>query len=105
MPQNISTTTPKMTFKRKGTIHDPIKSFQVNDSTIIAIYKGFLGPLDILVKYRQKMKTGKWSSIRTPKHIHWTVDILMKMQTYEKLMEEFTDFFIDLWNTTKPMQT
>lgn len=96
---------PKMSFNRKGVLHDPIKVFQVNNSTIIAIYKGLLSPLDILVKYRQKLHNGKWSSLRTPKHIHWTVDILMKMQTYDQLTRDFIDFFIEIWNNTIPLKT
>src|SRR3990167_9001714 len=96
---------PKMNFKREGIIHEPLKVFQVNDSTILAVYKGSLSPLDILIKFRQKLTSRKWSNIRTPQHIHWTVDILMKMQTYEQLTREFIDFFINIWESTNPMQT
>ncbi len=54
---------PTMNFKKNGIIHKPIKFFRVNDSTIIAIYKGSLSPFDILIKYRQKMNDGKRSAI------------------------------------------
>ena len=96
---------PKMIFRRDGIEHNPIKKFQVNDNIIIAVYKGSLSPLDILIKYRQKLKNGRWSRIRTPKHIHWTVDILMKMQTFKDLTQEFLDFFIDIWNQTTPIKS
>jgi len=90
--------------KSKG--QDPIKYFQVNDSTILAIYPGSLSKLDILIKYRQKNKTtGKWSNIRTPKHIHWVVDILLKMQSYRQLTRKFIDYFISIWVKTKPLKT
>ncbi len=95
----------KMSFNKNGQLHEPIKTFQVNHSTVIAIYKGSLSPLDILIKYKQKLKNGKWSSLRTPKHIHWTVDILMKMQSYEELTKGFLDFFIGIWNKTVPLQS
>lgn len=94
---------PKMVYKRKGIEHHPIKTLKVNDSNIIAFYKGSFSEFDILIKYRQKLKDGKWSAIRTPKHIHWAVDILLKMQTYKELTTEFLDFFIDIWNSTKPL--
>lgn len=94
----------KMSFNKAGQLHIPIKTFQVNDSTIIAIYKGSLSPLDILIKYKQKLKNGKWSSLRTPKHIHWTVDILMKMQAYKDLTNKFLGFFIVIWENTVPLQ-
>lgn len=96
---------PKMSFKKKGIKQNPIKVFQVNDNTIIAVYKGSLSPFDILIKYKQKLKNGKWSRIRTPKHIHWTVDILMKMQTFKDLTQQFLDFFIDIWNKTTPIKS
>lgn len=96
---------PAMTFKEDGIIYYPLKIFKVNGSTIIAVYKGVLSPLDILIKYRQKLKNAnKWSRVRTPKHIHWTVDILMKMQSYGDLTKEFLDFFINIWNKTVPLK-
>ena len=101
----MSSDIPKMSYNQKGIEHQPIKTFQVNDNTIIAVYQGALSPLDILIKYRQKLKPGKWSNLRTPKHIHWTVDILMKMQTYKDLTTEFLNFFLDLWASTTPLQT
>lgn len=94
----------KMSFNKEGQFHSPIKTFQVNDSTIIAVFKGSLSPLDILIKYKQKLKNGKWSALRTPKHIHWTVDILMKMQSYKELTREFLDFFVDIWDNTTPLK-
>lgn len=101
----VSFSDVKMSFNKSGQCHVPIKIFQVNGSTIIAVYKGSLSPLDILIKYKQKLKNGKWSSLRTPKHIHWTVDILMKMQTYEELTKEFLEFFINIWENTVPLQS
>jgi hypothetical protein len=100
----METILPKMNFRKKGVEYCPIKVFKVNDRTVIAIYKGALSELDILIKYRQLLNDGKWSAIRTPKHIHWTVDILMKMQAYKDLTSEFLDFFIDIWNNTKPIK-
>jgi len=94
-----------MEFNKNGTHHIPIKTFQVNDSTILAVYKGSLSPLDILIKYRQKLRDGRWSNIRTPKHIHWVVDILMKMQSYKELTEEFIGFFINVWHETVPLSS
>ena len=96
---------PNMIFRREGVAHNPIKSFKVNDNIIIAVYEGSLSPFDILIKYRQKLNNGRWSRIRTPKHIHWTVDVLMKMQGFKGLTQEFIDFFIDIWNQTKPIKS
>jgi hypothetical protein len=95
---------PAMDFRKNDVLHTPIKVFQVNGNTILAIYMGSISPLDILIKYRQKLKSGKWSNIRTPKHIHWTVDILLKMQTYPELTKQFLAYFIEIWNNTTPLK-
>ena len=42
---------------------------------IIYVFQGSLSQFDIVIKYR---KDG--TRIRTPKHIHWVVDVLMKIQ-------------------------
>lgn len=91
---------PSMTFNKGGIEHIPIKTIKVNNSIVLAVYAGALSEFDILIKYRQKLPDGKWTAIRTPKHIHWTVDILMKIQTYPKLTGEFLDFMIGIWNNT-----
>lgn len=95
----------KMEFKKKGRLFKPIKFFRVNDSTILCVYKGTFSRFDLLIRYRQKLRSGKWSRLRTPKHIHWTVDVLMKMQTYKKLTQEFIGFFLDVWHKTKPIRS
>ncbi len=86
-----------MRFKRQGEIIEPISVIKVNDSFILAIYRGRKGPADILIKYRQKLKNGKWSNIRTPKHIHWTVDILIKMFQEENLTKQFIEELMKIW--------
>lgn len=47
---------------------------------IIFVFQGTLSQFDIVIKYKKDRKR-----IRTPKHIHWVVDILMKMQENERL--------------------
>jgi len=86
-----------MTFKRGGDTKVPISVIKVNNDFILAIYKGRKGPADILIRYRQKLKNGKWSSIRTPKHIHWTVDILIKMFQVEGLTKQFIEKLMMIW--------
>ena len=44
----MSNDLPKMSSTKKGIIQNPIRVFQVNDNTIIAVYKGSLSPFDIL---------------------------------------------------------
>ncbi len=86
-----------MTFRSRGDTIIPISVIKVNDDFIVAIYRGRKGPADILIRYRQKLKNGRWSNIRTPKHIHWTVDILIKMFQEEHLTKQFIDELVNVW--------
>jgi hypothetical protein len=88
-----------MTFKSRGKIITPLSVIKINDSYILAIYKGNKSPAGIIIRYRQKLKNGKWSNIRTPKHIHWTVDILIKMFQNEQLTKQFLDELMKIWRT------
>ncbi len=83
----------------------PLAEFPVNDTFYVAIYQGSLSPYDILIKYRQ-FEDGKWSRIRTPKHIHWAVDILIKQHIENNATEQLIDSLIDLWdNTIQPIRS
>ena len=68
------------------------------------MYQGEFSKYDILIKYRQKNKN-KWSRIRTPKHIHWAVDILIKMHSDKEKTEQFLDFLIEVWDRTQPIKS
>ena len=65
---------------------------------IIYAFQGSLSQYDILIKYR---KDG--TRIRTPKHIHWVVDILMKMQGNEMLTKQYLVAIQHCWNTCSPL--
>ena len=86
-----------MTAKWDKIIHVPLSAIRVNSDYILAIYKGKKGKADIVIKYRQKLKNGKWSNIRTPKHIHWTVDMLIKMFQERELTQSFLDELMKIW--------
>ena len=76
---------------------EPLAIIEVDDAYILAVYQGFLSEYDLLIRYRQR-DTG-WSRIRTPKHIHWAVDAILKMQYNDKETKKFLQFLINLWNT------
>jgi len=79
--------------------------FKIGKNYILGVYEGRLSPNDILIKYRQKERDGKWSRIRTPKHIHWAVDILMKMQKEKELTQRFLRFLLKKWEKVKPIES
>ena len=70
----------------------------VFDHYVIYVFQGELSQFDILVKYN---KDGH--RIRTPKHIHWVVDILMKMQGNENLAKKYLLAIQKCWNNCNPL--
>jgi len=94
-----------MSFNKKGKLVTPLKIFLPDDKTIIGVYQGSFSKFDILIKYRQVKKDRSWSNIRTPKHIHWAVDLLIKMHSNKKKIRQFLDFLLDIWNKTLPIKS
>lgn len=92
-----------MSFNHEKKKVEPIEVFEVNGSYILGVYGGSFSKRDILIKYRQK-NGDSWSRIRTPKHIHWAVDIMLKMQLKEEETKRFLDFLIDVWGSVKPIR-
>lgn len=92
-----------MSFRKKGEKRIPLFVSRINEKFIIAVYQGSFSKYDILIKYRQRNKD-KWSRIRTPKHIHWAVDVLIKMHSDKEKTEQFLDFLIESWNKTRPFK-
>jgi hypothetical protein len=93
-----------MDFNKNGVKHIPLKTFTLFNSHILSVYQGSLSELDLLVKFRI-YNNSKWSRQRTPKHIHWAVDILIKMSHNKSLTREFLKIFNELWEATKPHKT
>ena len=71
-------------WKPKGKLKiKAFKEFALKDGTIIGIFQGSKGKnpeLDIVVKYKDSYTK---SVVRTPKHIHWVIDLLIYM--YDKI--------------------
>lgn len=65
---------------------------------IIYVFQGTLSKFDILIKYKKGNKR-----TRTPKHIHWVVDILMKMQGEEMLTKKYLEAIQNCWITCVPL--
>ncbi len=87
---------------------EPLVIIEVNDTYILGVYQGSLSDYDLLLRYRQKDEGTRsgWSRIRTPKHIHWAVDAIIKMHHNDNETKQFLQFLIDLWdNQIQPLKT
>ena len=72
----------------------------VFENYVIYVFQGELSNFDILIRYKKADKR-----IRTPRHIHWVVDILMKMQGNEELTKNYLLAIQNCWNTCVPLQS
>ena len=85
-----------MRFKRKGVEHTAIKEIKLDDGTIIAVFEGNRGykpDHDILIKYQEKGKR-----LRTPKHIHWVIDLLIKKEHNKELTLKFMKYLREIYD-------
>lgn len=84
---------------------NPLVEFPVNGTFYVAIYQGTLSEYDVLIKYRQ-LENGRWSRIRTPKHIHWAVDLLIKQHLENNETERLLEHLIWVWdNNIQPIRS
>ena len=60
---------------RNNNTQKSIMDIKIDDNYTIYVFQGNISKNDILIKYS---KNGK--RMRTPKHIHWVIDILLKEQ-------------------------
>jgi hypothetical protein len=80
------------------------KEFHLKDGTIIGVFQGSKGnrpDLDIVVKYKDKYTK---NVVRTPKHIHWVIDLLIKKEHNEKLTLEFIKYLLDMYDKIEPFK-
>lgn len=74
-----------------------IIEYEFNDY-VLYVFPGKLSQFDILIKYK---KDG--NKIRTPKHIHWVVDILLKMENKKTKTRQFLKKIKQIWENSQPM--
>ena len=84
--------------KIKNGTQTAIIEFEFSNYTIF-VFQGTISEFDIVVKYKKEK-----NKLCTPKHIHWVVDILMKMQSKKKLAKAFLLSIKSLWDSCQPLQ-
>jgi hypothetical protein len=95
-----------MTWTPKG--GSPIVSFRefvTNDGATIAVFQGSKGKrpeLDIVVKYRDRFTKGL--RLRTPKHIHWVIDLLLKKEHNRALTLAFVNYLLKTYDEVEPFR-
>ncbi len=78
------------------------KDIKLTNGVIVGIFQGSRGArpdLDIIVKYQEPEK-----SVRTPQHLHWTIDLLIKKEHTRKVTLEFVQYLLDMWDRIVPFR-
>jgi hypothetical protein len=93
-----------MTWKPGGGFEQTaFKQFTLKDGSIIAVFQGARGQrpdLDIVVKYRDKHT--KTIRPRTPQHIHWVIDLIIKREHNRALTMEFVRYLVKCYDEIEP---
>ena len=87
----------------KGTKAESFKEIKLHDGTIIGVFEGNRGANpdhDILIKYQEEGKR-----VRTPKHIHWVIDILIKKEHDKELTLKFLRYLRDMYDRVKGFES
>lgn len=85
-----------------------IRKFDLNDkrNAIVYVLQGSYGErpdLDIKVKYWDNLCKTKGG--RTPKHVDWVIDILLKKEHNAELTLEFVKYLLDNYDRIQPFRT
>jgi len=79
-----------------------IKEIKLNGVTIgiFAGSRSYNPDYDILIKYQEEGKR-----VRTPKHIHWVIDILIKKEHNKELTLKFLRYLRDMYDRVEGFQS
>ena len=76
------------------------KEFQLKNGVRIGVFQGERGKdsnIDILVKYQEP-----GGRIRTPQHLHWAIDLLIKKEHKPELVHQFVAYLLELYDKVTP---
>lgn len=90
---NIINGTKQITLQSRRTT--AVAEIQCSNNYSIHVFQGTLSPNDILLKY----SSPKSNRLRTPKHIHWAVDLLLKKQANPAQTNTFLLNIGQFWTT------
>ena len=90
--------------KGRGRVNS-LRDFNLSDGRIIGVFQGGRGEnpeLDIIVKYKDKYVKRK--TCRTPQHIHWAIDLLIKKDHDKELTKKFVSYLLNMWQKIIPFK-
>jgi hypothetical protein len=88
-------------YRSKGKLHESFQVFHLSDGTLIGLFQGERGDrpdLDFVVKF---LSPGPRKRLRTPKNLHWVVDILMIGQSDRRGGLALTEALLECYEGAK----
>src|SRR3989344_1637894 len=85
-----------MKYKKDGKEHLAVREISVGYGVKIGVFEGSRGhnpDHDILIKYQEEGKR-----LRTPKHIHWVIDLLIKKEHNKELTLDFMKYLREMYD-------
>jgi len=73
------------------------RHFKMKDGFIVGMFQGSRGDnpkIDFIIKF---LEPGKKKRLRTPEHMHWVVDLLLKREKHERDVGEFVKYFLKFY--------
>ena len=92
-----------MKYKKDGVEHFAVKEIGLDYGTKIGVFEGSRGANpehDIIIKYQEEGKR-----LRTPKHIHWVIDLLIKKEHNRELTLEFMKYLREMYDKVEAFKS
>ncbi|HLC57925.1 MAG TPA: hypothetical protein VJH95_05100 [Candidatus Nanoarchaeia archaeon] len=92
-----------MRFRRNGKEHKSIRNIELSNGTAIGVFagdRGYIPEHDIVIKYREEGKR-----LRTPKHIHWVIDLLIKKEHNRELALKFMEYLRNMYDKAEAFKS
>lgn len=92
-----------MEITKNGNVLKSIIDIKFGDNLMLSVFPGSLSPNDILLKYKDGRNNIQSPRFRTPKHIHWVVDFMIKKEHERGLANNFLNLFKECWVEARPL--
>lgn len=92
-----------MKYKKDGVEHFSVREIGLDYGTKIGVFEGSRGANpehDIIIKYQEEGKR-----LRTPKHIHWVIDLLIKKEHNRELTLEFMKYLREMYDKVEAFKS
>jgi hypothetical protein len=86
--------------KTNGLLISAFSAYECSGGERLYVFPGRLSTFDILIKYEHN-----GSRLRTPKHVHWVVDLLLKKQANSTVSELLMNHLVSIWENVRPISS